>query len=583
MVAPDNDTARARVPPFQACAAMLQDFLQQRDAIVARIDTLLNCQKMPLDYQQDAARLSRLFKACFHSLPGRAHEHAALCEQLEQARCDMGFRPRASAGNDIIDPAQMLLRALHLWRQTRWPGQKGRLRYAHTLYNLYLLRCLMLCLLRLWDEPAAGVPARLGQLQQLLDAVWQRSPADQPRLVRNVCWLLPVALSPTTDALGGYFDVAARVADSFSAADRCETQRAWVQTGAGHLCAQLRHLSVQRGVTPDDHELVLLTRRSNALDVALLVEGLVTLMEAYAQSLQQDDSAQRQQLALAICHGFAPDPELFVQRLDLLGPYSMIEMLFISTSDDGRCDYTPAGRRHLALLQRYAGLLPSLLQPLLDDLQRSRHAAHDYLPQGALFGFSSNLLELMAFKTLQLDSELRYGLEDVFTPGDASKREWVNSWRRLPHVKPEVAQQYEYPQDFVDAMLTRVQRVLQQRLAAEWTAPTAGRLQLLSQGAAWPSALQQVQDLARPFVLASDAAEVATGRAAAMDAGDLQHCRMEGEFLVSYATTAGWVAIGKDLLTDVLGAGHDARLAGLPPAAANTLCLMCPALVVLNS
>jgi hypothetical protein len=53
-----------------------------------------------------------------------------------------GFKPRGMPGlhNDLVDPGQMMVRGFHLWRQTRWPGRNARLRYAHTLFDLYLLR-----------------------------------------------------------------------------------------------------------------------------------------------------------------------------------------------------------------------------------------------------------------------------------------------------------------------------------------------------------------------------------------------------------------------------------------------------------
>jgi hypothetical protein len=73
---------------------------------------------------------------------------------------------------------------------------------------------------------------------------------------------------------------------------------------------------------------------------------------------------------------------------------------------------------------------------------------------------------------------------------------------------------------------------------------------------------------------------VAEGKALACDAPQLLHGRTEGEFLVSYETTGGWVAVTKDVLTEVVGAGRDAKIVGLPRAAARVLQLMCPALVV---
>ena len=69
---------------------------------------------------------------------------------------------------------------------------------------------------------------------------------------------------------------------------------------------------------------------------------------------------------------------------------------------------------------------------------------------------------------------------------------------------------------------------------------------------------------------------VAERKALAYDDAQLLHSRTEGEFLVSYATTGGWVAVTKDVLTEVLGAGRDAKIVGLPREAARVLQLMCP-------
>jgi hypothetical protein len=57
--------------------------------------------------------------------------------------------------------------------------------------------------------------------------------------------------------------------------------------------------------------------------------------------------------------------------------------------------------------------------------------------------------------------------------------------------------------------------------------------------------------------------------------------RREGKYVLSYKTPGGWVAITKDILTDVLGAGRDVKIAGLPAAAMGVLKLMSPDLVML--
>ena len=74
---------------------------------------------------------------------------------------------------------------------------------------------------------------------------------------------------------------------------------------------------------------------------------------------------------------------------------------------------------------------------------------------------------------------------------------------------------------------------------------------------------------------------MAAHKADSYDQPQLLRDRLEGEFVVSYKTPGGWVAITKTLLTEVLGVGRDAKIVGLPPVAVEGLTLMCPNLVVL--
>ena len=73
---------------------------------------------------------------------------------------------------------------------------------------------------------------------------------------------------------------------------------------------------------------------------------------------------------------------------------------------------------------------------------------------------------------------------------------------------------------------------------------------------------------------------VAAHKAEYQDAAHLSSDRREGRCVVTYKTPGGWVAITKAILTEVFGAGHDAKIVGLPPAAIDALTLMCPKLVV---
>src|SRR4029077_225145 len=124
-----------------------------------------------------------------------------------------GFRPREDPGlyNDLVDPAEMMVRGFHLWRLTHWPGHNGRVRYAHTLFNLHVIRCLELLTMRLWDAGSSSAGDRLSQVQGVLDQLWTLTPADQPVLVRDARWLIQLAQSPATDDLGAYFELAQHV------------------------------------------------------------------------------------------------------------------------------------------------------------------------------------------------------------------------------------------------------------------------------------------------------------------------------------------------------------------------------------
>jgi hypothetical protein len=74
---------------------------------------------------------------------------------------------------------------------------------------------------------------------------------------------------------------------------------------------------------------------------------------------------------------------------------------------------------------------------------------------------------------------------------------------------------------------------------------------------------------------------VAAHKADSHDELHLLSDRREGRCLLSYKTPGGWVAITKAILTEVLGAGRDVKIIGLPPVAVGVLKLMCPNLVVL--
>jgi hypothetical protein len=589
-LAPEERPAgpRPRQVPFQAHVELLRFFLAHRDEIVERIQGVLNAQRKPIEYLQDGALLSRHFEDCFFTLSGVSHSQSRLRGQLEEAHWASGFRPRAIPGlhNGLVDPAEMMIRGFHLWRQTRWPGRNGRIHYAHTLFNLYLIRSLELLSMRLWDADPNSAGDRLSQVQGVLDQLWTVTPSDQPVLVRDARWLIQMAQSPATDELGAYFGVAEKIAETLSKDDRIEIHKAGVRLAAGHLRSQIRYYSMKKAVSLHEKSVVLNTRNSNALDFALLIQDLVPLLAEYEKACHGNDGQKRLELADAICQGVSPDPELFLNRVALLGAYSMIEDLFTTTDRDGHVDYTAMGRRHVRLLREYEALIARSSKPLYDDCPHFRPVAGAYSPYGILYGFSSDLVEHMGLKALQSDAVRHFSLEDVFVGGDANidKLAWVSGWRKLPHLTQEVTKLFDYPQQFAEDIFVRLEDALRRRVSDDEvnTVVPTGRLFVLpGDNLQADSKASLIPDLPVRYIGSSDMQIVAAHKADFHDEPHLLSDRREGRCVLSYKTPGGWVAITKAILTEVLGAGQDVKIVGLPPEAVEVVTLMCPNLVIL--
>ena len=205
----------------------------------------------------------------------------------------------------------------------------------------------------------------------------------------------------------------------------------------------------------------------------------------------------------------------------------------------------------------------ALSKPLSDDCPHFRPVVGAYSPYGILYGFSSHLIEHMALKASQPDAVTEFSLQDVFVGGGADKLAWVSGWRKLPHLTKEVETQFDYPQQFAEDMFDRIKDALRKRVSGGEAnaAVKTGRLFILPE--------DDRQADSKVLVIPESYDEI-----------QLLSDRREGRCLLSYKTPGGWVAIRKAILTEVLAAGRDVKIVGLPPAAVAVLKLMCPNLVV---
>jgi hypothetical protein len=428
--------------------------------------------------------------------------------------------------------------------------------------------------MRIWDEGPSSAARRLAELQAVLDDLWRSSPADQPVIVRDARWLIPLAQSLITDELAPYFEVARLVTETLPEADVLEIQRAHIRMLGGHLTSQIRYYCTRHnqngegvpGLSLNEPSVVLRTRTSNALDFALLAQGLVGLLKAYDRALQSGDERMRLDTAGAILQGISADPELFLNRLDLLSAYSMIEHVFIAMDHAGHVVYSISGQRHVTLLEEYGALIHRLMEPLRDDFPRFRPADGGCSPYGIIFGLPSHLIEHMALKAMQHDAETRFSLEEVFDDDvdtGAAKLAWVNGWRKLPHIDRQAQRFYDYPQQFAQDVYDRIETEL---AAKRRDGSRTGHLYIVSG--------DDIPELPARYIASSDKQIVAANKAEPYDRAQLLAGRREGHFLVSYETPGGWTALKKDLLTEVLGEGRDARIVGLPLDAAQVLRLI---------
>lgn len=568
---------------FSQHIALLDQFLNRRQEIVDGIEQLLNAQGKGDRQRGGYTYLHNRLTAIFFDLPGLSRALSQLNGQLNAKRLADGFEPIPveNISNGVLDPVEFIGRAHDHWAHTVWPGRSIRVTYAHTVYAMFVLKQLEDVSLLMLEQPAQRTGDCLRDIQSLLDRLNGARIPNVPLFVKDARWLIQTAQSAATQHVRPYFTIAQQLSRAFTESDRLEVHKAGAVMIGGHLRSQLRYQTQQRGSSIDDLDILAYTRTSNSMDNALLMYDLVALLEAYETACVGRDRARRLDLADAILQGVSTGPELFLTRLDLLAPCTIIEDLFVELGEGGRARYTPLGQAHMERLSRYGELIGRLATSLADDAPQCAPSQNGYSAYGIIYGFSSDILGNMAVRTLISKSSVEFSLEDAFVGrGDAETRSaWTMAWRSRFHEGGERAI-LEYSDEFAEQIWERLMKALHActtRSSESHEAPLpTGRLFVV------PSSVTVASlpdDLLPEGVV--PAQEFVYGTADRDPQHDIAYDRKEGRCLVSYESDGEWFAISKGVLTYIMGVGKDALITGIAPKGIEVLRLTCPGVIVL--
>ena len=572
---------------FSDHVALLNELLTRHQAIVDQIESrVLNVQGKDTAQNRSREYFDQVFSSCFYGAPGLPGHLSGLKGQLLASHIADGFEPVVLDGAaHTLDPLELILRAYAIWEHARWPGRNGRLSYARVLFGVFLLRQLEALSLRIWDDDAARAGERLGTVQGLLDRL--NDLVGPHRLIRDARWLIQTAQGPLTRHLAPYFRIAGKIAGSFASDHGLELRAAGVKLAGGHLRSQLRHRSSALNVPVDDSDVLAVTRNSNAMDAALLMRDLVSLLEAYQAACLRGDSDARLRLVDAIFQGLSADPELLVTRLDLLGPCTAIESLFVEWGGDGIVRGTEMGIVHDEVLGRYAHLIGATAARLREDAASLDPGRRPYSPLGIAYGFCADLLSNMALTTLLEQTAGGLSLEDMFvTHGDSEKKlACTRVWQRLP-TRGGVREHVEHSPEWAQLVFQRTIDALE--LRAQSTASNASKLpaarlfvvrRAQNAGASMPD-LPGGLVPAQEHCLTSDVNRALSNGTTAFPKSQILTDRNEGRLLASADIEGKWFAVSKTILTQVIGRGFDALIVDVPDPVIEVLRITSPGLIM---
>ncbi len=560
-------------PRFPAHVALLSELLSRHHAIVEQIESrVLNVQGKDTARNRSRDYFDRRFSSCFYDTPGLPRELADLRGKLSASHIADGFEPVIIDDTaHTLDPLELILRAYHAWEHGRWPGRNGRLSYARVLFGVFLLRQLEALSLRIWDDDPASASDRLREIQGLLDRL--NGLLHPHVLIRDARWLIQTAQGPLTRHLDPYFRIADRIAESFTGTGGLELHAAGVKLAGNHLRAQLRYRSAELNLPVDDPKVLAVTRNSNAMDTALLVRDLVPLLDAYQAADPAAHSQARLDLADAILQGISADPELFLTRLDLLEPCTVLETLFVEGGDDGSVRRTPMGSVHEDTVRRYQHLVIEVAPRLREDAPSFDPAHRPHSPLGIACGFCADLLSSLVVATLHRQPAPGLSLEDLFVTG-------VDPESRLAR------EQFEYSPEWAGLVFRRMVAALEARACStEASAPTvaAGRVFVVPRGRSVGPLADKLPDgivPAQQHCLTSDVNRALEMGTTAFPKSQMLGDRNEGRFLASAEIDGKWFAVSKTILTEVIGQGRGALIVDVPEPVIHVLRVTCPESIV---
>ena len=394
--------------------------------------------------------------------------------------------------------------------------------------------------------------------------------------LRDAVWLIQTAQGPLTKHLKPYFDIADRIAASLRGPRRLALHKAGARLAGGHLRSQRRYRVWQTGQPLDDPRNLAFTRNSNALDGALLVRDLVSLLEAYRTARDERDDRERLDLADAILQALSADPELYLTRLDLLTPYVMIEDLFLEPAN-GHVRYTAMGETQLDCLSRYGVLIGELAEDIRHDAVAFDPAQGPYSPQGITYGFIADVMSNIAQDTLRGQSPPGASLEDMFVSrGDLEKKlARAKQWEALPR-RPGERPHFDHSEEAAAESHAQVMAALAARARHPTRANASERrdARVFVMGESTPDAVA-----ADDYCVTSDATLARPEGVSLYPRSQLLTDRNEGRYMASVRTGDEWFGISKVILTMLTSQGTDAVITSVPDAALDVLRLTCPGIL----